>query len=172
MADHDRDAGSRGEEEAPRDPTPGGPQGAAKADSAPTDAYGAPRLRYGQIPPGPRDYPTAGYPSPNWDSPGEPPRPASFRDRLRGRRAQLAGAGLAGVVLGTLLGGTAVAMLNDGHDRVDHGSVYWERRGPQRLPGFCRPDDDGGRLCVVPMPPRMEQPRMEPLPDTGPTSTG
>ncbi|MEV1240717.1 hypothetical protein ACIBO2_05595 [Nonomuraea sp. NPDC050022] len=25
MADHDRDAGSRGEEEAPRDPTPGDP---------------------------------------------------------------------------------------------------------------------------------------------------
>ncbi|MFD1540275.1 hypothetical protein [Nonomuraea guangzhouensis] len=41
MADHDRDAGSRGEEEAPRDPTPGDGLGAPR--SGDTATYAPPR---------------------------------------------------------------------------------------------------------------------------------
>ncbi|MEW9547629.1 hypothetical protein [Nonomuraea sp. NPDC050783] len=175
MADHDRDAGSRGEEEAPRDP-------------APTDAYGAPRLKYGELPPKPLDYPTAVYPSSGTAGAGWERTSGPFRDRPRGGSARVAGAGLIGLVLGALLGGTAVAVIGDLSGRHDHRVTYGEYRdgdGPQRgFMGprggvrFCLPDDvapedgpengpgNGGTVCVVPAPPEMG------LPDTGPTRTG
>lgn len=54
MANHDRDAGSRGEEEAPRDPAREEP--AAPSNERDTDVYPnqQPNLKYGEIPRAPR----------------------------------------------------------------------------------------------------------------------
>lgn len=124
MADHDRDAGSRGEEEAPRDPTPGE-----------HDGEGRSRYRYGEAPPGP------GYAPPPTMPMAAPSRPGSYREFFRQKQAQVIGAGLVGLALGALLGGGAVAVVSDfGHRddaRVMHqgypgwgpGLRYLERPG-------------------------------------------
>ncbi|WP_188190705.1 hypothetical protein [Nonomuraea sp. SYSU D8015] len=143
MADHDRDAGSRGEEEAPRDPT--SDETAASSSGRDTDVYPTQSgLKYGEIPPGPPDYTTTAHAMPGSAGMGSsqqpPPRSDSFRDFVRRKPAQIAGAGLIGLILGALLGGTAVAVVSNLADRHDHHRMYWEYSewGPQRP--FVIPD--------------------------------
>ncbi|MFI7126543.1 hypothetical protein ACIBQ1_12690 [Nonomuraea sp. NPDC050153] len=139
MADHDRDAGSRGEEEAPRDPTP------ADELHEPEERS---RLRYGEAPPGP------GFTMPL----APPPRPGSYREFFRQKQAQVLGAGLIGLVLGAVLGGTAVAMAGDFSHRDEmHRGVYWEELGwapkrfqvPDRLGPACERGPDGVQCGYV-----------------------
>ncbi|GAA4059315.1 hypothetical protein [Nonomuraea soli] len=87
-ADHDRNVGPRGEEEAPRGPAPS-----------------TERLAYGELPP----EPPIVY---------EPPPPAAVRRRpLAWRDSRLIGVGAAGVVLGAVLGGSMVAALGERDER-------------------------------------------------------
>lgn len=149
MADHDRDAGSRGEEEAPRDPTQQLRYG-EQADQA-----------YVHIPP------TQPSP-PDWEP--------SFGDYLRRKKSQVVGAGIIGLVVGGLLGGMTVAAVSG--PREDHGRYdMWvnepgwaprgELRGPKWLnPGCSRTED--GVQCVVPPPPEVAVPD---LPDPAPAPT-
>ncbi|MFC4015472.1 hypothetical protein ACFOY2_50265 [Nonomuraea purpurea] len=137
MADHDRDVGSRGEEEAPRDP-------ASDEPTARHHASGEERLRYGQAASeGPR-YPTATTPAPAWDPPG---RQDSFRGFFRQRPAQIIGAGLLGLVVGALLGGTAVAVAGELGHRNEMRAIPWEHpRWTERgFPSQCYPVDEGVR---------------------------
>ncbi|MFI6709837.1 hypothetical protein ACIBF7_25605 [Nonomuraea sp. NPDC050478] len=97
MADHDRDAGSRGEEEPPRDPN--------RRDTRPTP--------YGELGPGP-------YSGPGWGPLPAPPAKPTLRDFLRRKQTQVVGAGLAGLVVGGLIGGGAVALTG----------ALWARPGP------------------------------------------
>jgi hypothetical protein len=143
MADHDRDAGSRGEEEAPRDPN--SDETTTSPNERDTDVYPTQAgLKYGEIPPGPgTDYTTTAHTMPGSSGPGasqQPPRSGSFRDFVRRKPAQIAGAGLIGLVLGALIGGTAVAVVSNIADRRDHHRMYWEyhERGPNRT--FIVPD--------------------------------
>jgi hypothetical protein len=134
MADHDRDAGSRGEEEAPRDPTPVGPT---------EELHQPDGLKYGEqaeraeshIPPAPPD-----------PVPGE--QGSAFKAFLRRRRTQVVGAGLAGLIVGGLLGGTTVAAFNDlTRDRFDRMDVWLEphhRWGPHHDRGL---PEGPGRIC-------------------------
>ncbi|MEU6784150.1 hypothetical protein ABZ912_33560 [Nonomuraea angiospora] len=161
MADHDRDAGSRGEEEAPRDPTPEDDLHESGARS---------RLKYGEAPPGP-----------GFTMPPEPPRhPDSYREFFRQKQAQVLGAGLIGLVIGALLGGTAVAVVSGfGHRDEVHG-MYWQEpdRMPRRFQVPERLDDsaceENGKdqvFCswVVPKAPQSVAP---PAPVPFPTSSG
>ncbi|MGN9838600.1 hypothetical protein ACTMTI_10825 [Nonomuraea sp. H19] len=158
MADHDRDAGSRGEEEAPRDPDPG-----ATAD---TDVHpSGPGLKYGEIPPGPgtqatQEHASAAHTMPGpsgWPSSPPPPRSDSFRDFIRQKPAQIAGAGLIGLVLGAMLGGTAVAVVSNLADRHDGYDIrmahdWGARRGfviPERAYPLCGMGPDNVP-CVAP----------------------
>ncbi|MEU4230356.1 hypothetical protein AB0F17_39210 [Nonomuraea sp. NPDC026600] len=158
MADHDRDAGSRGEEEAPRDPTPG-------------DRSGAPHS----------EGPTA------YAAPPRPPRSDSFRDFIRQKPAQIIGAGLIGLIIGGVLGGGAVAVISGIVHRHDGPRVHWQSPAWERYPGYqdCRPVP-GGTYCrqmppyVNPMPgigpnavPSMMPPSVmpTPLPTMVPTGT-
>ncbi|MEQ4718670.1 hypothetical protein [Nonomuraea sp. B19D2] len=114
MADHDREAGSRGEEEAPRDPAPA----EETEELHQPRAEGRSRLRYGEPPPGPGIPPTmlSASPSP----------PGSYRDFFRQKQAQILGAGLIGLVLGGLLGGGAVAAISNFTHRDEvRGGAYW-----------------------------------------------
>ncbi|MFC4114738.1 hypothetical protein [Nonomuraea zeae] len=181
MADHDRDAGSRGEEEAPRDPTPSetttrhpaqDPAGDRPDDERERLLVG---LRYGQAagsePPGAtrtapgshQDYLSNAHTMPGLPAYGAPPRSDSFRDFVRQKPAQIIGAGLLGLVLGALIGGTTVAVVSNLGDRDDVRPAYWEeypgfghrREGvypypqPQRIEPSCRPGPDGV-YCVAP----------------------
>ncbi|MGV9307724.1 hypothetical protein ACWDLG_30505 [Nonomuraea sp. NPDC003727] len=109
MADHDRAAGPRGEEEAPRGPDP---------ESAPPPASGASQ---------------AGPPPP--PSPPPPPR-ETFAGFVRQKHAQIIGAGLIGLLAGGVLGGAAVAIL---FRVADHGdrprTARWEDHGRHRFGG-------------------------------------
>ncbi|NJP92188.1 hypothetical protein HCN51_22425 [Nonomuraea sp. FMUSA5-5] len=145
MADHDRDAGSRGEEEAPRDPTP----------SEPTQELQEPGpLKYGEHADRPYTYLPPTQPIP---APGE--RAATpFGDFLRRRRTQVTAAGLIGLLVGGILGGVTVAAFNDlreDHGRYDMwteapGWSHHRKWGPElRMP--CYEIDDRG-LCVLPPP--------------------
>ncbi|GAA3580414.1 hypothetical protein GCM10022419_072340 [Nonomuraea rosea] len=94
---------------------------------------------------------------------GPPPRSDSFRDFVRQKPAQIIGAGLLGLVLGALLGGTTVAIVSNLGHRDDMRPAYWEdypgfghrREGgypypyPQRIEPSCRPGPDGV-VCVAP----------------------
>ncbi|MFI6480044.1 hypothetical protein ACIBH1_19065 [Nonomuraea sp. NPDC050663] len=126
-ADHDRNVGPRGEEEAPRGPAPS-----------------TERLTYGELPP---EAPL--------DHVDDQPEPAAPRSVLRRRDFQLIGAGVAGLVLGVLLGGSLVAALDDRGDR-EHPSVRWH--GPVECyangvpcSGPINPFKDGGRLESLPV---------------------
>ncbi|MDP4504670.1 hypothetical protein [Nonomuraea turcica] len=176
MADHDRDAGSRGEEEAPRDPAREEP--AAPSNERDTDVYPdqQPNLKYGEIPPGPQvsqDDTAAARTMPGstgWDSSRRPD--ASFRDYLRQKPTQIVGAGLIGLIVGALFGGTAVAVVSNLGDRHDRHGVYmqypdWGPRRlviPDRLGELCL-ETGNGVACEAPFDQRIR-------PNTEPTSTG
>ncbi|MET9342882.1 hypothetical protein [Nonomuraea sp. NPDC003804] len=117
MADHDRAAGPRGEEEAPRGPDP---------ESAPPPASGASQA--GPPPPPPP-------PSPPPPSPPPPPQ-ETFAGFVRQKHAQIIGAGLIGLLAGGVLGGAAVAIL---FRVADHGdrprTARWEDHGGHRFGG-------------------------------------
>ncbi|MEV4353979.1 hypothetical protein ACWEPL_06300 [Nonomuraea sp. NPDC004186] len=161
MADHDRDAGSRGEEEAPRDPTP---------DDDLHESGARSRLKYGEAPPGP-----------GFTMPLAPPRhPDSYREFFRQKQAQVLGAGLIGLVIGALLGGTAVAVVSGFAHRDEVHGMYWQEpdRMPRRFQVPERLDDsaceENGKdrvFCswVVPKAPRSDVP---PAPIPVPTSSG
>ncbi|MCA2221317.1 hypothetical protein [Nonomuraea aurantiaca] len=135
MADHDRDAGSRGEEEAPRDPTPG------DRPAAPPDAEAA-TTRVSGPPPG-SGWATAAPPPP-------PPRSDSFRDFFRLKPTQIIGAGLIGLIIGGVLGGGAVAVISGMVHRGDTARVYWQDW--ERYPGYqdCRPGPYGSYCRRLP----------------------
>ncbi|HEX4813957.1 MAG TPA: hypothetical protein VFV66_14525 [Nonomuraea sp.] len=109
MVDHDRDGGSRGSEDVPRDPAPGGP----------VDGGAHPR-----------------------------PRSGSFRDFLRRKPAQLVGAGLVGLFAGALIGGGAVALVNDLNDRHHH-DVARHFLGRDGRPAMCHRSADE-MYCELP----------------------
>lgn len=173
MADHDRDAGSRGEEEAPRDPDPD--ETTASPNERDTDVYPTQsNLKYGEIPPGSPDYPPTAHTMPGrGGSDSSQQRSGSFRDFVRQKPAQIIGAGLIGLFAGALLGGTAVAVVSNMDDRHDRHGVWihggWEpmqpRMFPERLDRSCYPAGEGVE-CVVPPPPAFR------VPDVEPTSTG
>lgn len=123
-----------------------------------------------------RQQPPAAHTSPGWGPPPPPPPPrqdSSFRDFVRQKPAQIIGAGLIGLVIGGLLGGTAVALVAGvtHHDRASH----WDDRprwGPyrdwERHPGVhpnCRPVP-GGTYCrdAAPFPPGPTAPMIPPTP--------
>ncbi|MGW0808819.1 hypothetical protein [Nonomuraea sp. NPDC002799] len=161
MADHDRDAGSRGEEEAPRDPTSdttGDTPTASQHARANAPDEDDEQLRYGQAPRGP-GFTMPGY---AW----EEPRPSgSYRSFFRQKPAQVIGAGLIGLFIGGLLGGTAVAALRDGgHQYETHRIDSWERPGrvlPQEDVCQPLPIRESAR-CVVVLPPGMREPAVPP----------
>ncbi|MGP3954626.1 hypothetical protein ACTWPT_01415 [Nonomuraea sp. 3N208] len=175
MADHDRDAGSRGEEEAPRDPAREEP--AAPSNERDTDVYpDQSNMKYGEIPPGPdphagQDHTSAAHTMPGSDS-SYRRTDTSFRDFIRQKPAQIAGAGLIGLVVGALFGGTAVAVVSNLGDRHDRHGVYmqypdWGPRRlviPDRLTELCQ-DTGDDIICEAPFDQRIR-------PDTEPTSTG
>ncbi|MEV4107365.1 hypothetical protein [Nonomuraea sp. NPDC049695] len=160
MADHDREAGSRGEEEAPRDPAP--------AEETENRVAGRSGLRYGDPPPGPGIAPTIPVASSS--------HPGSYRDFFRQKQTQILGAGLIGLFVGGLLGGGAVAAIgNLTHRDEARGGVYW---GPGRMherfmvpaPGAVCDRRAGSLWCdnVVPAP----VPSFSMAPEPLPTSTG
>ncbi|WP_431923760.1 hypothetical protein [Nonomuraea jabiensis] len=158
MADHDRDAGSRGEEEAPRDPTPADEPGERS------------RLKYGEA-----------LPDPGFTMPPAPPRPPdSYREFFRQKQAQVLGAGIIGLVIGALLGGTAVAVVSGfSHGDEVHRGMYWQEpdpmprrfQMPERFDSACEEEKDGDVWCswVVPKAPRSD---VAPAPIPVPTSSG
>ncbi|MEV5894512.1 hypothetical protein [Nonomuraea fuscirosea] len=151
MADHDRDAGSRGEEEAPRDPA--------------QDPREPAQLRYGEQ----ADRPYADLPptQPNTSSWEEPPTAAaaassSSEGFFRRRRTQIMAAAIGGLLAGGLLGGLTVASATDhDHDRfetwVEHEGGWRPPDGfrmPGRMDEGCYRSDDEF-YCVAP-PPRFD----------------
>ncbi len=147
MADHDRDAGSRGEEEAPRDPT-----------QEPREPA---QLRYGEQANRPyADLPPTQPIASSWE---EPP-PSSSGGFFRRRRTQITAAAVAGLIAGGLLGGLTVASATDhDHDRFDGWLEHENRwrapdglRMPERMNRGCYRTDDAFS-CVAP-PPRVDDP--------------
>jgi hypothetical protein len=163
MADHDRDAGPRGEEEAPRGSTPD--EAAVSPSERDTDVHPTqPDLKYGEIPPGPQMDPedtTTAHTMPRaagWDTSQQqqPPRSDSFRGFVRQKPAQIIGAGLVGLLLGAVLGGTAVGVVANAADRHDRHGFHGEwgpRRGmmmPDRLDESCYSPQPGVVFCGGP----------------------
>jgi hypothetical protein len=149
MADHDRDAGSRGEEEAPRDPTPG--------EQPPEQRE---RLSYGDA--GDVTYPQRTVPM-SWR---EEPRSDSFRSFIRHKHAQIIGAGLIGLAVGAFLGGSAVAVISNMTHRDDPGRIMFRED-----PGWGPPQDyRGGMRCFYKdgtyCEPQMGPPTLPPVPPT------
>ncbi|PRX59390.1 hypothetical protein B0I32_120160 [Nonomuraea fuscirosea] len=147
MADHDRDAGSRGEEEAPRDPT--------------QEPLEPAQLRYGEQADRPyTDLPPTQPNASNWE---EPPS-ASSESFFRRRRTQITAAAIGGLLAGGLLGGLTVASATDhDHDRFDVWLQHENRwrapdglRMPRPMDGGCYRSDDEF-FCVAP-PPRFDDP--------------
>ncbi|TYB67187.1 hypothetical protein FXF51_14935 [Nonomuraea sp. PA05] len=145
MADHDRDAGSRGEEEAPRDPTL----------SQPTRELPEPGpLKYGEQADQAYAYIPPTKPNP---APWERESSSSFGDYLRRRRTQVMGAGLIGLLVGGLLGGATVAAFNDVAHEGDRYDMFveepgWGRHrhwGPELRAPDCYLEEDRG-ACVLP----------------------
>ncbi|MGP4093916.1 hypothetical protein [Nonomuraea sp. KM90] len=151
MADHDRDAGSRGEEEAPRDPSP----------TEPTQELRSPGEEPGQLKYGEQADRAYAYIPPTVPDPAGWER-ESFSDFARRKRRQIIGAGLIGLVVGGLLGGLGVAAFSDDHD--DHGRYgVWMRPDhpahrdfmmPERLESGCYESEED-LYCVVPPPDRV-----------------
>ncbi|MEO3871907.1 hypothetical protein ABGB18_24090 [Nonomuraea sp. B12E4] len=158
MADHDQNAGSRGEEEAPRDPTPSeGTGGLRQPPEEPGD-----RLRYGEFLEGPG--PRSGYrrqqdTMPGVPGPGARERESTFGDFFRQKQAQIIGAGLIGLVVGGLLGGGAVLFVSSVTDRNAPSEARWapgwgprqDFHHPGGIVSSCGPRSDGV-YCVVPPP--------------------
>ncbi|WP_049561174.1 hypothetical protein [Nonomuraea sp. SBT364] len=161
MADHDRDAGSRGDEEAPRDPNR--PEGhaetlrnAAEDTQVLPDPSPDPAHAIGPAAPAaPSGHPV----SPPVRPVPPPPQPGTFRDFVRQKPAQIIGAGLLGLLAGVLIGALAVVMLTAWADHRagsrDHSGWDHPRWGDSRVhpgypgyPGFheCRPVP-GGMFC-------------------------
>ncbi|GAA3686631.1 hypothetical protein GCM10022224_059430 [Nonomuraea antimicrobica] len=174
MADHDRDAGSRGEEEAPRDPSSAQPTQNLNEPGGDRD-----RLRYGEQADQAYTHIPPMQPGPaSWER--ETPRADGF---FRRRRTQVVGAGLVGLVAGVLLGGVTVAAFSDAaedHGRFGHVQPGWAPRapefgGPGNMAPYCE-WVDGGVRCAAPPPGMPDAPNpdapnpMEPAP--GPTSYG
>ncbi|MEV0825714.1 hypothetical protein [Nonomuraea rubra] len=158
MADHDRDAGSRGEEEAPRDPTPSSEPSQPEQNQTepsrpePTRELHEPGpLKYGEQADRASTYLPPTQPNPaSWER-----EQAPFGDFLRRRRTQVMGAGLVGLVVGGLLGGVTVAAFSDlAHDH-DHGmrmeAPGWGHHrewGPRLKGPECYESGDGA-YCVL-----------------------
>ncbi|GAA3134819.1 hypothetical protein GCM10020001_066800 [Nonomuraea salmonea] len=113
MADHDRDVGSRGDEEAPRDPSPEQPalKYGEQADQA-----------YAEIPPTQHA---------DWETP---------RSGGRRGRKRLIGAGLVGLLAGALIGGVSVAAVNDADHDHDRFGVRYDMSRPDRFRIHTVPD--------------------------------
>ncbi|MFI6319806.1 hypothetical protein ACIBG8_19890 [Nonomuraea sp. NPDC050556] len=185
MADHDRDAGSRGEEEAPRDPTPE-PSGDVTREGPAPDSPGPSDPN----PDPAHDEPPGGRPSDAAFS-ADPPagtfrdtahtRPAAtpgptFGDFVRQRHTQIFGAALIGLIVGALLGGIAVAVVSnmvhrgDRHVHVHDRVPYWRHDdGCRPVPGgtWCRGFPDDPRIYPMPVPSVIPK---TPLPTPKPTS--
>lgn len=153
MADHDRDAGSRGEEEAPRDPDPAGTgdvtrEGPAPDSPGPSDPN--PDPAHDQRPGG------AAFSSTAYTQPGP-----TFGDFVRQRHTQIFGAALIGLIVGALLGGIAVAVISgmvhrgDRHVYIQDDGPYWRHDGGCRpVPGgtWCRGFPEDPRIYPMPVP--------------------
>ncbi|MEV4474982.1 hypothetical protein ACFFR3_02035 [Nonomuraea salmonea] len=145
MADHDRDVGSRGDEEAPRDPSPEQPalKYGEQADQA-----------YAEIPPTQHA---------DWETP---------RSGGRRGRKRLIGAGLVGLLAGALIGGVSVAAVNDADHDHDRFGVRYDMSRPDRFRIHTVPDVScWGRenevRCSAPSPPRVPRP---PRPEEAPAA--
>jgi hypothetical protein len=168
MADHDRDAGSRGEEEAPRDPTPTEPA----ADSATRHLHQPGMdpepggLKYGEQ--ADRAY---AYIPPTTPIPDATERPSPFGDWLRRRKTQVVGAGVLGLVVGALLGGVTVSAFDSLTERHGGYDVYLvpDQRFlvPPNVHERCR--RMAGDFHCVPPPPVVDHLDRY---DDGPTWTG
>jgi hypothetical protein len=155
MADHDRHSGSRGEEEAPRDP--------ASAESAADTATR--RLHLGVDPePGGLRYGEQAdrgyaYIPPTTPLP-EPAGRSSFRDFLNRRKTQVVGVGVLGLVAGALLGGITVSAFTSLTER--HNGNYRDRPPPREIVvppeihDWCHRTDTGVR-CMLPRPKPVER---------------
>lgn len=131
MTDHDRDTGSRGEEP-PRDPSRRHPAEQPRTENL---ASGPPPvgMPYG----GPEP-----YTGPGWGPlPPLSPKP-TFLDFLRRKRTQVVGAGLAGLVVGGIIGGGAVALTGALAERPGPHTP-WDRPYFQDRPGRMPPDERG-----------------------------
>lgn len=78
-----------------------------------------------------------GSTGPGWAGP-RPPEAGSWRDFARQKPAQIIGAGLIGLILGCLIGGTAVLLIGGITSRASYGD--WERPGMERHHGRLQPD--------------------------------
>lgn len=178
MADHDRDDGSRGEEEAPRDPNPGPPPRGQDDDTeGPDPAHTVPPYAAGPDPrteagPDPRVGDTA-FSAAAPPREAYPPRDGSLRDFVRQRHTQVFGAALIGLIVGALLGGIAVALISSMVHRGDRRDHYielpaWrhERGGCHVTPGgmWCPPPYPDGRAYPMPMPTAPMTPPATPRP--------
>ncbi|SDJ63193.1 hypothetical protein [Nonomuraea jiangxiensis] len=167
MADHDRNVGSRGEEEAPRDPAPAGT--GDTGDLPPDD-----QLSYGEAPDGPTPRSSGYRPGADTIPPGMPgsggwERESSFRDFFRQKQAQIIGAGLIGLVVGGLLGGGAVLFVSSVVERNEMHAPY--RPGQDffhPVEPSCRTTPTGVH-CVAPP---LKMPRPVPTFVPEPTRTG
>jgi hypothetical protein len=138
MADHDRYAGPRGDEEAPRGPNP---------------EWQDWQLKYGER----ADQPYADIPPTQpmaaWETPDE---------SGRARRRRIVGVGLAGLLAGVLIGGFTVAAVTDamppGRFGVWYGTPHWLGNGSLVIPKPPKPTcwESGEEVrCTVPQPPRL-----------------
>lgn len=131
MTDHDRDAGSRGGDP-PRDPS--------RPEPAP---YGHP---YG-------GHFHGGAAGPGWGPlpppPPPPPKPA-VHEFFRRKQTQIVGAALAGLVVGGILGGSAVALTGTLIDRPGPSArLFQEGPGlPDREGPYCY-ESRGRVICDV-----------------------
>ncbi|MFI7451702.1 hypothetical protein ACIBQX_29695 [Nonomuraea sp. NPDC049714] len=111
----------------------------------------------------------SGFTAPGWAGP-RPPEPGSWRDFVRQKPAQIIGAGLIGLIVGCLIGGSAVLLIGSltSHDAYRS----WERPALDRRYGPLQPDYraphhpacrpvPGGTYCRHPAPYPM------PLPSDG-----
>ncbi|MFF4616727.1 hypothetical protein [Nonomuraea jabiensis] len=108
-----------------------------------------------------------------------PSRPDSYREFFRQKQAQVLGAGIIGLLIGALLGGTAVAVVSGfSHGDEVHRGMYWQEPDrmprrfhmPERLDSACEEGKDGVWCSwVVPKAPRADVP---PAPIPVPTSSG
>ncbi|SEG56541.1 hypothetical protein SAMN05444920_103199 [Nonomuraea solani] len=156
MADHDRDDGSRGEEEAPRDPT---------------QELHEPGLKYGEQ----ADQPYARIP-PTTPLPADSGHDSTFRDFLHRRRTQVTTAGVLGLVIGAMLGGTVVAAFDGLGDRHERHGMWMEHRhgGPELGEPACYRTEDGaycapGMHVLVPAPDEPVQAPEAPVQEDEPT---
>ncbi|MFI7616893.1 hypothetical protein ACIBP6_37260 [Nonomuraea terrae] len=153
MADHDRDGGSRGEEEAPRDPAPTRRLHQPGVDPEPRG------LKYGEG--ADRGY---AYIPPTTPTP-DPVPPSAFRDFLRRRKTQVVGVGVLGLVAGGLLGGITVSAFTGLTERRGFDVYLVPGQHPLAPPGDRCHVTENSAVCFEPPPPIAPN-------DEGPTWTG